>query len=140
MLRLPLTSVLLATLLLASDGVRVMPLAIVAVVVSYVVTARPAYLASFGTVTLPSFVAGGSYQVSVPVTNAGPAQWPAQAAVSVNAVTLSYHWHDAVTGATILWDGTRTPLVANVDPGATVAKACGLQVCYNAHTRTLCRP
>src|SRR4051794_34332431 len=40
MLSLPLTSVLLATLLLASDGVQVMPLAIVAVVVSYVVTAR----------------------------------------------------------------------------------------------------
>jgi H+/Cl- antiporter ClcA len=40
MLSLPLTSVLLATLLLASDGLQVMPLAIVAVVVSYVVTAR----------------------------------------------------------------------------------------------------
>ncbi|HUZ26868.1 MAG TPA: chloride channel protein [Streptosporangiaceae bacterium] len=36
MLRLPLTSVLLATLLLYSDGVAVMPLAIVAVVVAYV--------------------------------------------------------------------------------------------------------
>jgi H+/Cl- antiporter ClcA len=40
MLRLPLTSVLLATLLLSSDGLQVMPLAIVAVVVSYVVTIR----------------------------------------------------------------------------------------------------
>jgi H+/Cl- antiporter ClcA len=40
MLRLPLTSVLLATLLLASDGLEVMPLAIVAVVVAYVVSAR----------------------------------------------------------------------------------------------------
>lgn len=39
-LRLPLTSVLLATLLLASDGLTVMPLVIVAVVVSYVVSAR----------------------------------------------------------------------------------------------------
>jgi H+/Cl- antiporter ClcA len=36
MLRLPLTSVLLATLLLYSDGVAVMPLVIVAVVVAYV--------------------------------------------------------------------------------------------------------
>jgi hypothetical protein len=34
MLRLPLTSVLLATLLLSSDGLQVMPLAIVAVVVA----------------------------------------------------------------------------------------------------------
>ncbi len=40
MLRLPLTSVLLATLLLSSDGVNVMPLVIVAVVVAYVASAR----------------------------------------------------------------------------------------------------
>jgi H+/Cl- antiporter ClcA len=40
MLRLPLTSVLLATLLLASDGLAVMPLVIVAVVVAYVAPAR----------------------------------------------------------------------------------------------------
>src|SRR5580692_9929302 len=40
MLRLPLTSVLLATLLLFSDGVAVMPLVIVAVVVAYVLSAR----------------------------------------------------------------------------------------------------
>jgi H+/Cl- antiporter ClcA len=40
MLTLPLTSVLLATLLLFSDGVRVMPLVIVAVVVAYMIGAR----------------------------------------------------------------------------------------------------
>ena len=40
MLRLPLTSVLLATVLLSSDGLKVMPLAIVAVVVAYVASAR----------------------------------------------------------------------------------------------------
>ena len=40
MLRLPLTSVLLATLLLSSDGLEVMPLAIVSVVVAYVVSAQ----------------------------------------------------------------------------------------------------
>jgi H+/Cl- antiporter ClcA len=40
MLRLPLTSVLLATLLLGSDGVATMPLVIVAVAVAYVVAAR----------------------------------------------------------------------------------------------------
>jgi H+/Cl- antiporter ClcA len=40
MLRLPLTSVLLATLLLSSDGVAVVPLVIVAVVVAYVAEAR----------------------------------------------------------------------------------------------------
>ena len=40
MLRLPLTSVLLATLLLGTDGLTIMPLAIVAVVVAYVASAR----------------------------------------------------------------------------------------------------
>jgi H+/Cl- antiporter ClcA len=40
MLRLPLTSVLLATVLLSSDGLQVMPLVIVAVVVAYVLSAR----------------------------------------------------------------------------------------------------
>jgi chloride channel protein, CIC family len=40
MLRFPLTATLLATLLLAADGLAVMPLVIVAVVVAYVVTAR----------------------------------------------------------------------------------------------------
>ena len=40
MLRLPLTSVLLTTLFLQADGLALMPLVIVAVVVSHVVTAR----------------------------------------------------------------------------------------------------
>jgi H+/Cl- antiporter ClcA len=40
MLTLPLTSTLLATLLLGADGLAAMPLVIVAVVVAYVVTAR----------------------------------------------------------------------------------------------------
>jgi len=40
MLRLPLVSVLLATLLIGAQGLTVMPLVIVAVVVAYVVTAR----------------------------------------------------------------------------------------------------
>lgn len=44
MLGLPLTSVLLATLLLGKDGITVMPLVIVAVVVSHVVSARLAVL------------------------------------------------------------------------------------------------
>ena len=40
MLTLPLTSTLLATLLLGSDGVQCIPVVIVAVTVAYVVTAR----------------------------------------------------------------------------------------------------
>jgi hypothetical protein len=52
MLRLPLTSVLLATLLLASAGLTVMPLVIVAVVVAYVASAR--FQARLGT-AVPAF-------------------------------------------------------------------------------------
>ena len=40
MLSLPLTSTMLATLLLGADGLQVMPVVIVAVVVAYVVTAH----------------------------------------------------------------------------------------------------
>src|SRR5256714_10212371 len=86
----------------------------------YTITAQPPYTARFGTVTLPSFIAGATYQMSVPLTNVGAAQWAALAAPGVNAVTLSYHWHDTVSGNVVVWDGRRTPLVANVDPGATV--------------------
>ena len=40
MLALPLTSTMLATLLMGADGMQAMPVVIVAVVVAYVVTAR----------------------------------------------------------------------------------------------------
>ncbi|HEX8970139.1 MAG TPA: chloride channel protein, partial [Oryzihumus sp.] len=40
MLRLPLTSVLLTSLFLGQDGITLMPLTIIAVVVSYVLTQR----------------------------------------------------------------------------------------------------
>jgi hypothetical protein len=49
MLRLPLTSVLLTTLFVASDGVALMPLVIVAVVVAYVTSAHLAPRESQGT-------------------------------------------------------------------------------------------
>jgi hypothetical protein len=42
MLKLPLTSTMLATLLLGADGLQVMPAVILAVVVSYVVPITPA--------------------------------------------------------------------------------------------------
>ena len=61
MLQLPLTSVLLATLLLGSDGLAVTPLVIVAVVVSYVISVR---------LTPPASQA--------PTAESGPASAPAQ--------------------------------------------------------------
>jgi hypothetical protein len=60
MLTLPLTSVLLATLLIASDGLAAMPLVIVAVVIAYVLTARltPLPATSVGSKELQPAVGG----------------------------------------------------------------------------------
>jgi H+/Cl- antiporter ClcA len=65
MLRLPLTSVLLATLLLGYDGLTVMPLVIVSVAVAYVVSARLTPLPTTPTVAAPVTPA-----VAAPVTPA----------------------------------------------------------------------
>ena len=65
MLKLPLTSVLLATLLLFADGLAAMPLVIVAVVVAHVVSAR---LAPVPDVQSPA----GAGAVSSPAGDAGP--------------------------------------------------------------------
>ncbi len=63
LLRLPFTAVLLATLLLSSDGLQVMPLAIVAVVVAYVASARfvppPAQAAEPAKEPVPDTAAAG---------------------------------------------------------------------------------
>ncbi len=68
MLGLPLTSVLVTTLFLASDGLAVMPLVIVAVVVTYVARAH-----------LPSGPRPKTQTASAAVADAGP---PAQAAAA----------------------------------------------------------
>jgi chloride channel protein, CIC family len=68
-LRLPLTSVLLATLLLGSDGLAVSPLVIVAVVVAYVIAVR---------LTPPAEAA--------PAAESGPAPAPRQASPEAGAV------------------------------------------------------
>src|SRR5438552_2486956 len=80
------------------------------------------YQATFGQVTLPTFLTGATYQISVPVTNTGTVSWPAQpspqGAVAASPVELSYHLRDAA-GNAIVWDGPRTPLTADVAPGAS---------------------
>src|SRR5205823_375765 len=80
----------------------------------YPLQAKPAYLETFGAVTAPAFIGGGTYTIPVPVTNSGTTAWNATGA---NLVDLAYHWHDA-NGATVVWDGPRTALGADVAPGA----------------------
>jgi len=65
MLTLPLTSVLLATLLLGSDGLAVMPVVIVAVVVAYVAAARIAPRPA----TPPAPAAGSHMRASPPASD-----------------------------------------------------------------------
>jgi H+/Cl- antiporter ClcA len=71
MLDLPLTSVLIATVLLFSDGLTVMPLVIVAVVVAYVTAARIAPAAPEG-----ASPEGAAPAQAAPAAAAGPAPTP----------------------------------------------------------------
>jgi hypothetical protein len=82
MLKLPLTSTLLATLLLYSDGLDVMPLVIVAVVVAYATTAwlpqTPTELREARR-TAESAASGGG-DASAPSSGAAPGAAPGPAA------------------------------------------------------------
>jgi H+/Cl- antiporter ClcA len=75
MLNLPLTSVLIATLLLFSDGLAVMPLVIVAVVVAYVAAARIAPAAAPESETAAG-AGAGSAAAAGPVGAAGSSGTP----------------------------------------------------------------
>ena len=79
------------------------------------ITALAGFIAVVTPPTLPSFIAGGTYDVPVVLKNTGAAAWNA---TGPNLVDVSYHWIDAA-GNTVIWDGTRTPLAADVAPGAT---------------------
>ena len=79
------------------------------------ITALAGFVAAVTPPTLPAFIAGGTYDVPVVLKNTGTAAWNA---TGPNLVDVSYHWSDAA-GNTVIWDGTRTPLAANVAPGAS---------------------
>jgi H+/Cl- antiporter ClcA len=79
MLRLPMTSVLLATLLLAADGLAVMPLVIVAVVVAYVASARlirPDATPSAGASTAPAAAPATLAPATAGITASGGSSAP----------------------------------------------------------------
>jgi len=89
------------------------------VALSPFVAARPAaaatLLAIYQLQPPASASAGGTIQVPVTIQNAGTDVWNATGA---NPVNLSFHWTD-LAGQTVVWDGPRTPLGADVAP-ATV--------------------
>ncbi|MEA2660781.1 MAG: hypothetical protein QOH08_353, partial [Chloroflexota bacterium] len=57
--------------------------------------------------------AGTTIQVPVTLTNSGSEGWNA---AGPNPVNLSFHWLDQI-GRTVVWDGARTPLGADVPGG-----------------------
>jgi SpoIID/LytB domain protein len=90
--------------------------------VPYNLLATPAFNATFGAVSLPTLLNGTTYTLTVPVSNSGIVTWNATGA---NPVDLSYHWTDAA-GAVVVWDGTRTPLTADVPPSGSTSIAASI--------------
>ena len=133
-------SVTAAILVPAQPGTYLLRLALVkegvawvAPSTAYPLQATPAYQATFGALSVPSLVTGGTFTFAVPVTNSGSVGWNAAGA---NLIDLAYHWHDA-TGATVVWDGARTALPADVAAGASITVNARVTAPPSAGTYTL---
>jgi peptidoglycan hydrolase-like amidase len=100
------------------------------------VTVQPAtYSATYQVATPPvSVPAGGSLQVQVVLTNTGNQPWNA---AGTNPVNLTYHWYDANGVNTVVWDGVRTPLGADVAPAASRTVTASVLVPPTAGAYTL---
>jgi hypothetical protein len=75
----------------------------------------PVYGASYEPGVSTLAMSGTSVTVPITVRNTSNFVWPAAGA---NPITLSYHW-SSTTGATVVWDGIRTRLAADVPAGAS---------------------
>lgn len=77
----------------------------------------PSFGARYDTSLVPrSATSGATFTAKVAVTNTSPVAWPASGATPVH---LSYHWLDANANV-VVWDGVRTPLPSDLQPGAAV--------------------
>src|SRR6266511_485798 len=99
----------------------------------FAVSVVAAYRASFTQPQVGPLIMGQSYVVPVTVQNAGAAGWTATGAAPV---TLSSHWHDSA-GNTVVWDGPRNALAADVAPGASVTVQARITAPVKAGTYTL---
>jgi len=67
---------------------------------------------------LPAVLAPDSVAAeSIEIRNDGAIVWPHRGA---HSVFLGYHWKDAATGQTVVFEGVRTPLPQDVTPGGAV--------------------
>lgn len=72
--------------------------------------------------------------IPMALTNSGNWTWPAAGA---NPVTLSYHWWSLTTNKTVLWEGARTRLPADVPPGGSVSVSANVKFPTTAGTYLL---
>ncbi len=75
------------------------------------------YRARYQMLQVPTLTAGEVTTVEVELTNAGQRSWPA---AGQHAFTLSYHWLTADGKETIVFEGLRTQLPYEIQPGDTV--------------------
>ncbi len=75
------------------------------------------FRASYAIGAVPAFPAGQTATVPVTITNAGAGVFPTTSSYPVN---LAYHWYNAA-GTSVVWDGVRTKLPADLNPGQAVA-------------------
>ena len=92
-----------------------------------------AYGATYGPAAQPLAVSGSLKTIPITVINTGNFAWPAAGAFPVD---LSYHWLDGA-GRTVVWDGLRTKLPADVLPGASAPLQAQVQVPSGSATYTL---
>ena len=84
--------------------------------------------------TVPAVGASGvTTTIPILVTNTSNFSWPAAGAFPID---LSYHWMDTA-GRTVLWDGLRTKLAADVLPGGTASLQARVQYPTGTATYTL---
>jgi hypothetical protein len=93
----------------------------------------PAYGAGYSSGVPSAAIATTTTSVPIIVTNNSNFTWTAAGA---NPVTLSYHWATPA-GATVVWDGLRTKLAADLQPGQSVQLQANLRFPSAAGTYTL---
>jgi len=93
----------------------------------------PAYGAAYSSGLPSAAIAGTDTSVPIIVTNNSNFTWTAAGA---NPVTLSYHW-STPAGATVVWDGLRTKLAADLAPGQSVQLQANLRYPSAAGTYVL---
>ncbi|MGH2490968.1 MAG: hypothetical protein ACRDF9_05610, partial [Candidatus Limnocylindria bacterium] len=93
----------------------------------------PSYGAGYSSGVPSAAIANTTSSVPIIITNNSNFTWSAAGA---NPVALSYHW-STPAGATVVWDGLRTKLAADLPPGQSVQLQANLRFPSAAGTYVL---